>query len=433
MKAASKMSMHPSSLMKTFILYGCRPAFAILIVAALAGGIYFASRSGDDPQVYSNDFNVFYFAARELIEGRDPYQKSLGAWTPYLYLPLLAESMILLAWLPLPVAAYLWFLMSAATVTAAAWMSAGLVAEEKTRSHGDTETRGRNTDPRPVIAALALLVVIRFVFDNFAYGQVNTVVTFLAIAHIYFYAKNRKAMSSVAFALAASIKLTPAVFIAYQIAKRRFKFAAGCAALLAAVTVLSFLPFGARGASAFETFVNRTIKNEQGFDLAFSGNQSLRGAVARLTGESGDLARRPSNSITLIISLALLALSVFTAIVARNRVAAAAPFFCCLVLLSPLSWKAHFVALIMPVAYLISRMFEAGGRRRYLIAAALISSAILFNFTSPKIIGTRASEWADAHSMVFAGALLIFIACVWTALSRASRGPRRLASGPSFC
>ncbi|MCI0485634.1 MAG: DUF2029 domain-containing protein [Blastocatellia bacterium] len=426
------------------ILYGSRSALVVLIVAALVGGIYFARRSGSDPEVYSNDFNVFYFAAREVTEGRDPYQNSLGSWTPYLYLPLLAELMIALAWLPLPIAAYLWFLISAATVTCAAWMSARLVAQDEMRRHGDAETRGHGewrtrrltTDHRPpiphrwlkdpaarqmVIAAGSLLVVIRFVFDNFAYGQVNTVVACLAVAHLYLYAKLssptvRKGASMLAFVLAASIKLTPAVLIAYAIAKRRFKFAALCAAMLAAVTVLSFLPFGARGASAFDTFVHRTIKNEQGFDLAHSGNQSLRGAMARLTEESDDEARRPSNSITLIISIALLAISVFTAVFARNAVAAAAPFFCCLVLLSPLSWKAHFVALILPVAYLISQALEASGRRRYSIAAVLISATILFNFTSPKIIGTHASEWADAHSLVFAGALLIFIACVWTAL-----------------
>ena len=405
-----------------------RFAAALLILAALASGIYFARKSGSDPQVYSNDFNVYYFAAREVTEGRDPYQNSLGAWTPYLYLPLLAEIMIPLARLPLPIASYIWFLISAASIAAAAWMSARLAEREKTRRRGDAETRRLTPDPRPptqvVIAACALVVVIRFVFDNFAYGQVNTGVACLAVAHLYLYAKNRKAMSSLALVLAASIKLTPAVLIAYTIAKRRFKFAAGCAALLAAVTVLSFLPFEA---SAFETFVNRTIKNEQGFNLAHSGNQSLRGAIARIAEEKDEAARRPSNFATLFISIALLALSVLTAVIARNPPASAAPFFCCLVLLSPLSWKAHFVALILPIAYLLSQMFEASARRRYLIGGALVSAFVLFNLTSPKIIGARASDWADSHSLVFAGALLIYFACVWTALAPAGNAQTGMA------
>src|SRR2546426_10384184 len=97
--------------------------FLALVICVLASGIFFARKSGTNPEVYSNDFNVYYHAAREVIAGRDPYQRSLGDWTPYIYLPLLAELMVPLALLPLPVASYLWFLISAASMVSAAWMS----------------------------------------------------------------------------------------------------------------------------------------------------------------------------------------------------------------------------------------------------------------------------------------------------------------------
>src|SRR5678815_202233 len=92
----------------------------------LASGFYFAGKSGSTPDAYSNDFNVYYHAASEVIAGHDPYQHSLGDWTPYIYPPLLAELMVPLALLPLPVAAYLWFLVSAASMAGAAWMPARL-------------------------------------------------------------------------------------------------------------------------------------------------------------------------------------------------------------------------------------------------------------------------------------------------------------------
>src|SRR5689334_8102450 len=100
---------------------------ALITIVILASGLYFARQSGTNPNKYENDFNVFYFAASELLAGHDPYQAVLHAWTPYLYPPLLAELMIPLALLPLPVAAYVWFLISLSASVVAARMS-GAVA-----------------------------------------------------------------------------------------------------------------------------------------------------------------------------------------------------------------------------------------------------------------------------------------------------------------
>jgi alpha-1,2-mannosyltransferase len=324
-----------------------------------------------------------------------------------------------LALLPLPVAAYCWYLISAASILAAAWMAAGLGCRV-------IQPDGESCGARLIITAGALLMLIRFVLDNFDFGQVNTMVAALAVSHVYYYAKGKRTVSALALALAVSIKLTPAILILYHLAKLRLKFVAACAGLLVAVSVLSFLPFGSRGPDAFTTFVDRTVKNGQGFDLAFSGNQSLRGAVARLTESSdekpdmygGRSTRRPTSGLTLAISAALVALAVLTAAIARTEMAAASPFFCCFVLLSPLSWKAHFVALIFPVAYLITLAIKATGKRRAYIIAVLIAVFALFNVTSPRLFGPEWGEWTDAHSLVCAGALLTCFASVWQATRR---------------
>ena len=76
-----------------------------------------------------------------------------------------------------------------------------------------------------VLAGCALVLVLRFVLDTFNFGQVNTVVALLAVAHIYFYARDRKALSAVTLVLAISIKLTPALLLVYHMAKLRLKFA----------------------------------------------------------------------------------------------------------------------------------------------------------------------------------------------------------------
>jgi len=389
----------------------------------LASGFYFAGKSGSTPDAYSNDFNVYYHAAREILAGRDPYQHSLGDWTPYIYPPLLAELIVPLAILPLPVAAYVWFLVSAGSVCFAAWFSAGLAYDKRGLELTNQNNLGSNTW-RAAIAACAVLLVFRFVLDTFALGQVNAVVAVLAVAHVLLYARDRKALSAIVLMLAVSIKLTPALLLLYHVAKLRLRFAVACASLIVAVTALSFLPFGVRAADVFHEFWSRTVRNEQGYDFAYSGNQSLRGAVARLSArepgdespQNEDGSRKPAEPMSMLISIGLLAAAVFAAVRARGELAAAAPFFCGIVLLSPLSWKAHYVILILPAAYLLS-LASKRGRARLLALSVLAVAFVLFNLTSPRVIGLEAAEWADAHSLVFGGALLMFVGCVaWSRL-----------------
>lgn len=404
-------------------------ALMALAGVILAFGLYFASRSGSDPLAYRNDFNVFYYAAREVLACRDPYQSSLGDWTPYLYTPLLAVVLVPLSLLPLPAAAYVWFLINAMSMLSASWMSARLAgaAAERISKPGDASGtvghRGAGEGLVPFLSTVSLVVVARFVLDNFSLGQVNPLVAALAAAHVYLYSRNKKTASALMLAIAASIKLTPLVLLGYHIARRRWKFSAACLGLSVVISALSFLPFGSQAPDAFHTFVSRTIQNEQGYDFAYAGNQSLRGAIARLTPEANrtldhaasESSRRPSDPVTLMISLALLAVGMLAASRARTEVLAAAPFVSCLVLFSPLSWKAHFVVLVFPVASLIAEAARTRGTRRGILTAVVAVVFALFNLTSPAIIGLRAAEWADAHSLVFIGALLIFTASVWAA------------------
>ena len=403
-----------------------RLALTMLAVLILAAGLYFAGKSGGDPLAYGNDFNVFYHAAREVLAGRDPYQSSLTDWTPYLYPPLLATVLAPLALLPLPVAAYVWFLINAVSTIAAALMPARLGGNDEQLSESTNEVKAASCEGGPVtplVAALSLLIVARFVLDNFSLGQVNPLVAALAAAHVYMYTKDKKIASALVLSIAVSIKLTPLVLIAYHVARRRWKFAAAALATCVALTALSFVPLGSRAPEAFHLFVNRTIKNEQGYDLADAGNQSLRGALARLTQDStgtldqaaGDLSRRPFDTLTLMISFLLFAVAMIAASRARTELLAAAPFVCCVVLLSPLSWKAHFVMLILPVACLVAEALRARGGRRAILIAVLAVIFVLFNLTSPRVIGLQSAEWADAHSLVFIGALLIFGASVYAA------------------
>ncbi|HKG20269.1 MAG TPA: glycosyltransferase family 87 protein, partial [Blastocatellia bacterium] len=350
--------------------------FNPLLVAACAVavlcGLYFAGRSSADPQVYGNDFNVYYFAAREILAGRDPYQSSLGPWTPYLYLPLMAELLAPIAALPVRAAAFIWYLLNLSSLVVAARLLVKLAEPEA----GEGLNNPALASPgRTLVLVAAIAVVARFILDNLQLGQVNLLVTMLAIAHVYLYSRGKKLASALALALAASFKITPLAFLLYHLARGRVKYAAGCFALFAMMTIASFLPFGARGLSAFDDFAIRTLRNEQGFNLTYPGNQSVRGVTGRVLGER--IARSPSTAVSFAASILVLALALFASRRARTEMAAAAPIFCCLVLISPLSWKAHFVALMFPAAYLAREVLMGIDVRRMRLILGVLAAAFL--------------------------------------------------------
>ena len=386
--------------------------FVLAAVVVLAAGLYFGQHSGSDFRIYSNDFNVYYFAAREILSGRDPYQYRLGLWTPYLYPPVLAELITPLALLPLPVAAFIWFVISAISIALAAHL-ASILSREVLAEHGQVRTEPVSTTPgrETVVGLVALIVVGRFVLDCFAMGQVNTIVTCLAVAHVYLYWKGRPRLSALALALAAGIKLTPAILIIYHLAKGRIRFAIASSLMLACVLGASFLVFGRGAISAVAAFRRQTIANGQGFDLGYSGNQSIRTAESRALSQPDEARTKPFDSASLAVSCILLLGGIVAARRRTVEVAAAAPIFCCMIMLSPLAWKAHFIALLLPAAFLAARaLTPARGLSCRVATLALPATLGLFTLTSRFLIGLPAAEWADRHSLILLGALITYLA-----------------------
>jgi hypothetical protein len=399
---------------------------AVFIVLALAAGVYFAKRSGDDYKTYSNDFNVYYFASREVLSGRSPYEARLGAWTPYLYPPLLAELITPLALVPLPLAAYIWYLVNLAALAAAAAMSGSLACFGQPGKDGPWSF-GKDGFLLQYVAGIGGAIVLgRFALDCFAMGQVNPIVTLLTIGHVYFYTRDRKGLSAVALAFACVLKITPLLFLIYHLARGRIRYTLVCSLLVGSVALVTFAAQGGSAATAAGAFYHQTIQNGQGFDLSFSGNQSLRGAEARLVGQSGEQSRKTTDPLVAGLSILLVLGAAWKTRAVGNRGAlsegvVAAPFFCLAVMLSPLSWKNHFVMLLLPVATLICWATTAEREGSKSSVQAILKSApgavvavafVAFDLTSPVIVGKTGAEWADSHSIVFAATLLIYLLMV---------------------
>ena len=225
-------------------------------------------------------------------------------------------------------------------------------------------------------------------------------------------------------ALAATMKVTPTILVFYHLGRMRFKYAAVCLGLIAGVTILSFAPLGKGAVSAAQAFVNRTITNGQGFDLKYSGNQSLRGFELRLSGEGNGPAQSTSDPVSILVSIVLIGAALIASNRGRGELESAAPFFCLAVILSPLSWKDHHVILMPAIAMLMQCAASAGTMlKRVMFGAVLVICFGLFNLTSWRIIGLGGAEWADAHSFVFAGAMLVFVFVGAAPLIKQCRAP----------
>jgi hypothetical protein len=270
-----------------------------------------------------------------------------------------------------------------------------------------------------LVGVIATAVIARFALDNFQWGQVNLVVMSLAVAHVYLYSKGSRLASGLALALAVWIKLTPAVLLGYHLARLRLKFTAACMLMIAGVGALSFAQFGGSAVPVLGAFVSRTIQNGQGFDLSYSGNQSLRGLEARFAEETRGQAQRPATVFSICASAVLLILAAVAAYKAPGEAAAASPFLCCSLIVSPLSWKGHFVILLLPIASLAHRFLVARfGINKYGPGLVLLLAFVILNGTSFGVSGEKIAQWADDNSLILSTALLVYLATIWICLKQ---------------
>jgi len=190
--------------------------------------------------------------------------------------------------------------------------------------------------------------------------------------------------------LAAGIKLTPLIFVAYLLITRRMRAAAVAAATFAATITAgsALLPSQSRAFWLGGVFLDaHRVGNP-----ANSANQSLSGALARLSEGFG----APSPwwlSAALIIGL----IGIIVAAWAHQRGHRLAGVACCAftgLLISPVSWTHHWVWAVPLLVALIATAWRRRSRWYGLAAAAV---AIIFSTSSqsprPAVSPARLDCW----------------------------------------
>jgi hypothetical protein len=333
-------------------------------VAFVAVGIPFCFRRDSEWE------HVYVRAAEHLWQGQDVYRREDG----YLYPPFMAWAALPFRFLPPLAGRALWLVVNLAAVA--------VMLRCSWRLAGGSWLEGPVPAPRSehLAAVLGALCGIPYIQNCFAHQQTDVVIGALLIGGCLLLSHRRTLAAAGCFGLAAGIKCTALLWAPYFLWRRR-PLAAGC--VLAVAFGVNFLPDLVQRAPGGEPwlvhYASRFLRPLTAADYYVGTwasepvyNQSLSGAVHRwflttLVPADGDLVPVPRaarvaplllRAVAHGAGLLLLLATLWAArgplrrpeeMAGKNRVALeGSAVLLLMLLLSPMSSKAHFGVLVLP-------------------------------------------------------------------------------------
>jgi hypothetical protein len=262
---------------------------------------------------------------------------------------------------------------------------------------------------RPPWLLLTFLVVFAFhpIYISFALGQVDFVILFLISLSYWAYLTGRKLVAGPALAVAAMIKLGPALLLLYFLWKRESAVVVSAAITGAVCVIISVVAAGPRVALHFVTDILPALLK----GTAFFQNQSLNGFFSRLLVDPTlyySLQEFPSlpaaQILALVSSLALIGL---VAYFTRPRSAPPSlgfPYEVALVLgtlilVSSISWD-HYMVWLLPGFVLLLHPHPSLplGRARYWAVMGLTWCAYLLIIVPTSWYGMSLHDCSGTHA-----------------------------------
>jgi hypothetical protein len=371
------------------------PCTVVAVLAFIVLGIPFCLRRDSEWE------QVYVRAAERLWQGEDVYRREDG----YLYPPFMAWAALPFRLLPPPAVRALWLAVNAAAVAfmlRCAWRLAG---------------GGRLEGPAPaprseyLAAVLGILCGIPYLQNCFAHQQTDVVVGAVLLGGCLLLRQRQAVAAAVCFGLAAGMKCTALLWAPYFLWRRR-PLAAGC--VLAVAFGVNFLPDLVQPAPGGEPWLGRYASQflrpltaadhyvgTWGSDPVY--NQSLSGAVHRwflttLVSTDGDLVPVPRaerieplvlRAVASGAGLLLLLATLWAArgplrrlgeMAGKDRVALeGSAVLLLMLLLSPMSSKAHFGVLVLPGLCLARAALRERSPLLWTLLLPAVSLALLGN------------------------------------------------------
>lgn len=287
------------------------------------------------------DLDVYRDGARHVMAGLPLYTEPVIHGLLYTYTPFSTLMFIPFGFLPGGVDRYIWMGMNIALLAMIVTLCWRMLGYRITRS---------------AVGVSALLAVacvfLEPVRTTLFYGQINLVLMLLVLWDAS--RSERSKLKGVGVGIAAGIKLTPAYFVLYFMALRQWR-AAAVATVTIVVTVAGSAIVLPEDSSRYWTatfFDSTRIADER-----HTANQSLRGALTRIIGESAPT--------WLWLLLAAMVIAVSTWVIVRLHrsgeiLLAVTVAGLTAAVVSPFSWSHHWVWFVPLLVYIIHRALSSG-------------------------------------------------------------------------
>lgn len=338
------------------------------------------------------DFKVYMWGAHHAFSADLYSSRSDVGGLPFTYPPVAAVAFWPLGLLPLPVALAVW--------TALCFACLAVTLRWALPPH-------RRSAAIVVGLALAALA-LEPVRSSFTFGQVNLVVMALLVADV---ARPTARSRGWLTGIAAGLKLTPLLFVAYFVITRQWRAAVHAGAAFAGTIALGFA-LNPHGSPDF--WLHAMWDPSRVGGVPYAGNQSALGFLTRLLGE------KPPGLLWLSIAAALAGLSLLAALGNRSRVgsdsyATALILALGMLLASPITWNHHLVW-IAPAMVLLA--WSARGARQWLVVAGTTALFVAAPIWWPPRTGDVELRWSPWEQLVGNSYFLYAVAALAVVLVR---------------
>ena len=276
---------------------------------------------------------------------------------PFTYTPFAALVFVPFGWLSLTVAQWVSLLVNLAGLAAIAWIS----------------FRAEKVEPGRGLLGLSLLIgcaaaLLEPGFQNLMFGQVNIVLVAAILWDVLRPGGSTRGQG-IAVGLAAALKLTPAIFILYFLATRRWK--AALTATITAVVATGLAALVAPDASYDYWIGGVFFDSSRVGGVEYVGNQSLSGLGSRVA----DLSLTSSPIGIVALGLVLAGGIGAAAVLDRRRPGSLAPVLVTAftgLLVSPISWSHHWIWVVPLLVLLITARMAGRSAATWVIGGLLV-------------------------------------------------------------
>jgi alpha-1,2-mannosyltransferase len=280
------------------------------------------------------DLRVYRSGGAAWLHGVPLYTGAFPSPLPFTYPPLSAEIFSVLAVVPL--------LVAVAILTVAGATALGATTALATRDPA--------TPARIVAPVLAIAVAHGFEPTRMTlwYGQVNMVL--MGLVALDCLLPRTRYPRGMLIGIAAAIKLTPAVFVLYFLARRQYKAAATAVISFAAATGLAF---ALAPRDSIDYWRSAIFDANRPGPAWFASNQSIRGALSRL-----ELPTALTTGLWAVLVVGVLILAWIGAKRTKDPAVALLVVAAAGLLVSPVSWSHHWVWIVPAVAVWALRAYR---------------------------------------------------------------------------